>query len=289
MKEQTIKKGLILAGGLGTRFLPWTAGASKTMLPLVDKPTIAHIVDEFILSGITNIMIIVGHSKDNIINYFNYHLPDINKSHNEYCKQHKLNFSPISISFIVQKKLCGTANAVLVAEKFIKADDFVVACGDEIFINTPTAITQMLNLYQKHHCPVIASRLLTKKEATRFGVLITKYITPKLSRLENINEKPPIEKIQSPLVNLGRYILTNNIFDYLHILQPNKNGEFALTDAIAKMAQEEQVLCYNFKGLHYDIGNKTGYSKAFIDFALSHPQTKNDINDYILKKIKTNI
>jgi len=289
MKEQSIKKGLILAGGLGTRFLPWTAGISKTMLPLIDKPTIAHIVREFILSGITNIMIIVGHGKDNIIKYFDYHLNDINKKYKNYCNDKNINFTPISITFAIQKKLCGTANAVLQAERFIKSDDFVVACGDEIFLNTPTVISQMLKIYKKFHYPVIASKKIAKKDATRFGVLETKLIAPKLGLLENIIEKPPITQIGTPLVNLGRYILTNNIFDYLHDLKPNKNGEFALTDALLNMSYEEKVLCYNFIGSHYDIGNKTGYSKAFIDFALSHPQTKNDINNYILKKIKTNI
>lgn len=289
MINQSINKGIILAGGLGTRFLPWTASVSKTMLPILDKPTLHYIVEELIYSGITNILIIVGHSKDNIIKYFEYHKEDINENYKSYCKANNIEYKTASINFAIQKKLCGTANAILQGERFIKNDDFIVACGDELFFNKPSVISQMLSVYHKHLCPVIASKILTKKEATRFGVLQVSHYKSRLNVLSNIIEKPPIKEIKTPLVNLGRYILTNNIFEYIHTLKPNKNGEYALTDAITQMAEQEKVLCYNFKGTHYDIGNKVGYAKAFIDFTLSNPATKAEITNHILQKITTTL
>lgn len=279
-----IHKGVILAGGLGTRFLPWTAGVSKTMLPLVDKPTIAFIVDEFIQSGIADILIVVGYEKDNIISYFKRNIDEINEQYANFCKVKHLPQNDITINFAVQKKQCGTANAILQAENFVTCDDFAVACGDEIFKSRSPITKQLISVFNRKHSAVVACHLVSKIDATRFGVLEVENQDGKLCTLKNIIEKPPIEKINIPLVNLGRYILPNSIFEYLHNLHPNASGEFALTDALVRMSQSAPVLCYNFIGTHYDIGNKVGYAKAFLDFALTHTKTKKELRHHIKSK-----
>lgn len=282
----SINKGVILAGGYGKRFLPWTAGVSKTMLPIIDKPTVAYIVDDMLMSNITQICIIVGYRSDNIINYFKRNLPQIDVDYKNYCIQNNKKYDKIHISFIRQRKQKGTANALLCAKKFIKKDDFVVACGDEIFVGEVPIFEQLLKIYRKNNNAVIASKFIKRSDATRFGVLEVDGIGYRVNRLKAIIEKPPIEKIKKPLVNLGRYVLPNIILKYLNRVKPNSSGEYALTDAIVNMAKESDVFCYNFKGKYYDIGNKIGYTQCVIDFALNSLITKEKISKFILRKIE---
>lgn len=272
MKNYSIRKAVILAGGKGTRFLPWTAGVSKTMLPLVDKPALHFIVEEMIASGIFDISIVLGSNKDSIIRYFESNRQLLEHNAKIMCHRLDLAYETLKINFCVQKKLQGTADALLTVKPKFKNQNFVVACGDEIYDSKVPVALQLVEQFQNHNCSIIASRRLPKSQATRFGVLQVEKNFGKLTKLKGIIEKPPIEKIDVPLVNLGRYVLNHCIFDEIAKLKPNNKNEYALTDAIQMQSQTQSVLCYEFDGEYFDMGNKNSYVQAFLHYARKHPE-----------------
>jgi len=279
-----INKAIILAGGKGSRMLPWTSAVSKTMLPLIDKPVLHYVVDEIVRSGITKILIVVGHKGDQIIEYFEKNIATMNQCY----KNFDVNLPDVEINFALQKEALGTGNAVMLASDWIDDDDVLVAVGDELFHNpyqqdnnkcgvTENLIAQMLNKYSKTGDSIIACKMLPKKDATRFGVIEYKMIG-KEKTLCNIIEKPSEDKIDIPLVNVGRYIIKNSLLDFIEKTKFNSQKELALTDVLVNFAKEKNVFCYEHIGQHYDLGNKLEYAKTFVTFALSCSKIKNELN-----------
>lgn len=246
-----LSKAIILAGGKGSRMLPWTSAVSKTMLPIIDKPVLHYVVEEILNAGIKDIMIVVGYKKDQIIEYF---------------KQNRLS----NINFVVQKEQLGTGDALKCARDWINKDNVLVAVGDELYdgtnCNHKKIIPLLLDCYKHHNNTVIGCKMLSKKDATRFGVIQYKeYGKSKL--LTNIIEKPKEEDIITPLVNVGRYVLKNEVLKYLDTTLLNSNNELALTDVIVEYSKNHNVICCEYKGPQYDVGSKSGYVSTFIQYA----------------------
>jgi len=271
-----VRHAVILAGGLGTRFLPFTKAVPKPMLPIIDTPAIEFIIKEALESGITNVTIVVGANGDVIRNHFtiNKHL-DLSKLSAEL--REKIAFSDsVSINFATQYVLDGTAGAILGAREFVGENPFLVMNADELFVrenasDAPVSRQLIVEFENCDKCVVGVKRVLPI-DASRLGVVVGKKIDERRTILRKIVEKPSVCDIDDPLVNLGRYVVKADIFPFLERVAPNKNGEKALTDALVDYAKNEDVICYSFVGKRYDIGNKESYMRAVFDFSMRDPR-----------------
>ena len=279
-------KAVIMAAGYGIRFLPFTKAVSKTMLPIIDKPTIQLIVEEALESGIDEILIIVGANKDAIIKHFSYDENLTKKIQNNKEFLEILNKTNLpNIKFVEQKVLNGTGGAIMLAKDFVRNDPFVLMFADDLFVgnNKPVA-KQLIEVFNKTGKSIMGCMNVSKEA-------ITKYCSVEYSSKENrvytvtkITEKPKLEDVKSTLSCLGRYVLKPNIFDACEKLT-EKNGEKIITDAYDLLSREGDVLAYDIDGVRYDIGNKLGYLTALFDFALKDEKYSNEIKSYLKTKI----
>lgn len=285
-----LKYAVILSAGLGTRFLPYTKAIPKPMLPIIDTPTLEYIIKEAIECGIPNIIVVIGHNASVIEKHFqkmnnlNYDL--LSKEIVE-----KLNFSDnVKITFTKQYILNGTAGAILSAKSIVGNNDFLVMNADELFVKEnafdKNASKQLIDLYERTGETIVGTQCIPKEDATRLGVVVGKRVEEKIIKLNKIVEKPSIAEIKEPIVNLGRYVVKGDIFSYLEKVNPNKNGEYALTDALVDYAKTHNVLCYEFVGKRYDIGNKFSFMKANFDFCINDKTFGKDFKDYVLNELK---
>ena len=284
-----INHAVILSAGLGTRFLPYTKAVPKPMLPIIDTPTLEYIIKEALECNIKNIIVVVGHNADVIKKHFS------KNDYLDYSKitqdlNEKLCFSDnVKIEFVTQHILNGTASAILSAQESLKNNDFLVMNADELFIKhheyEKCPSKQLIEVFNNSGCNVIGAQRVSKADASKLGVIVGKTLDEKTTQLIKIIEKPNIVDIKDPLVNLGRYVVKNNIFEYLKNVKANKNGEFALTDALVDCAKHEQVLCYDFIGKRYDIGNKLSYMQAFFDISMKDKQFGKDFQDYVFNYV----
>ena len=270
-----INYAVILAAGLGTRFLPYTKAVPKPMLPIIDTPTLEYIIKEALECNIHHIIVVVGHNGDVIKKHFrkNEHLNYQKLSQNII---EKIAFSDnIHLEFVTQHILDGTASAILSAKDIVGSHNFLVMNADELFIkNHPydkCASKQLIDLFDITNSNIIGAQRVSKEDASKLGVIVGKALDEKTMKLEKIIEKPNVIDIKDPIVNLGRYVVKNNIFKYLENVKPNKSGEYALTDALVDCAKYEAVLCYDFIGKRYDIGDKESFMKANFDMSLNDP------------------
>ena len=286
-----IRKAVIPAAGLGTRFLPVTKSMPKEMLPIIDKPIIQFAVEEAIISGIEDIIIITGRGKRAIEDFFDTspelesHLSQ-NKKY-ELLKEVKDISSLVDIHYIRQKEPKGLGDAVLKAEKHVGDEPFAVLLGDDIIKGAVPCIKQLMDVYQKYESSSAVIAVEEVKDVSKYGIIKIKGkeidLDNSVYRIEDIIEKPSLEEAPSNIGTVGRYILTPEIFDCIKETPLGKGNEIQLTDAIRLLIKKEkkEVYAYKFRGKRYDAGDKLGYVKAIIDSALGRKDLKGEIEMYL--------
>lgn len=281
-----IRKAVIPAAGFGTRFLPATKATPKEMLPIVDKPTIQYIVEEALQSGIEEILIISGHAKRAIEDHFDTN-PGL-EMHLESHGQESLlkmvrSISEINIHYIRQKHMRGLGDAILCARSFIDDEPFAVLLGDDVVYNeTNPALRQMIDIYNDLGATILGCQEVPLEKVSSYGIVAGVPVEGKnVLRVTNMIEKPSVEEAPSRTAVLGRYIITPDVFEVLARTKPGKGGEIQLTDAIQTMASREAVYAYCFEGKRYDVGDKLGFLKATVEYALRRPDLGEPFRKYL--------
>ena len=280
-----VKKAVIPAAGLGTRFLPVTKSMPKEMLPIIDKPVIHYVVEEAIASGIDDIIFITGRNKRSIEDYFDespeleMHLSQRNK--NELLEMVQEISSLADIHYIRQKEPKGLGDAILTAEKHIGDEPFAVLLGDDIITNNKPCTKQLIEKFQYLRQSVLAVEEVPSEKVSSYGIISGNLIDDSLYSLEEIIEKPTISEAPSNIGTIGRYVFTPDIFDCIKKIDIGHGGEVQLTDAIRLLNKTQQVYAYRFTGNRYDTGDKLGYVKAIIDFAVKNEDMEEKIKEHI--------
>ncbi len=287
-----IKKAIIPAAGLGTRFLPATKAQPKEMLPIVDKPTIQYIIEEAVHSGIEDIVIVNGRNKGSIEDHFDrsveLEMELESKDKEEELEMVKSISEMANIYFIRQKKPLGLGHAVLSAQKFIGNDSFAVLLGDDVVVSKVPALRQMMDVYNEYHSSILGVQTVPHELTFQYGIVDGKAVDERVYKVKGMVEKPSIDMAPSNVAILGRYILTPDIFDYLSTQEKGAGGEIQLTDALKRMAAEQAVYAYDFKGHRHDCGAKLGFIQASIEFGLRRPELRESLEAYI-KEIAADI
>ena len=285
---QKVRKAIIPAAGLGTRFLPATKAQPKEMMPIVDKPAIQFIVEEAVASGIEEILIITGRNKRAIEDHFDRSL-ELELTLKEHGKYDLLNLvqeiADVQIHYIRQKETKGLGHAVLCARQFVGNEPFAVMLGDDIVDAEVPCLEQLINVYDDFGGCVLGVQTVPKDKVSSYGIVQPKAIKPNVWQALTLVEKPKQEEAPSDLAVLGRYILKPEIFDLLADTQPGAGGEIQLTDAICALAKKEPVYAYNFQGRRYDIGDKEGFLEATVEQALKRPDLRDKFMAYLLNSV----
>ena len=289
-----IRKAVIPAAGFGTRFLPATKATPKEMLPIVDKPTIQYIVEEALASGIEDILIISGHAKRAIEDHFDS-APILEAELEAKGKTEMLEMvrkiSDINVHYIRQKHMRGLGDAILCASAFIDNEPFAVLLGDDVVYNPAPempALKQLMDMYTQTGATILGCQKVPKEKVSSYGIVAGKpTMNDQLMRVEDMIEKPSIEEAPSQMAVLGRYIITPDVFEVLKNTKPGKGGEVQLTDALKVMAKRENVYAYNFTGKRYDVGDKLGFLKATVEFALRRKDLAPAFGAYLKEIAKT--
>ena len=282
-----VKKAVIPAAGLGTRFLPATKAMAKEMLPIVDKPTIKFIVEEALKSGIEDILIVTGKAKRPIEDHFDANI-ELETNLKEKGKTELLKLveetTDVNLHFIRQSHPKGLGHAVLQAKAFVGNEPFVVMLGDDLMEDKVPLTKQLINDYEKTHASTIAVMKVPHEDTSKYGIINPgEQVQPGLYNVKNFVEKPAPEKAPSDLAIIGRYLLTPEIFNVLEVQKPGAGNEIQLTDAIDELNKTQRVFAREFKGQRYDVGDKLGFMKTSIDYGLKHPEVKDGLKDYILE------
>ena len=281
-----VKKAVIPAAGLGTRFLPATKAMAKEMLPIVDKPTIQFIVEEALKSGIEDILIVTGKAKRPIEDHFDSNI-ELETNLREKGKTELLKLveetTDVNLHFIRQSHPRGLGHAVLQAKAFVGNEPFVVMLGDDLMEDEIPLTKQLINDYEKTHASTIAVMKVPHEDTSKYGIIDPEAeVAPGLYNVRNFVEKPNPADAPSDLAIIGRYLLTPEIFDLLETQEAGKGNEIQLTDAIDRLTKQQKVFAYDFEGVRYDVGDKAGFLKAQIDFALD----RNDLHDVMVDILK---
>lgn len=282
----TIRKAIIPAAGLGTRFLPFTKAMPKEMLNIVDKPAIQYNVEELVRSGIEDILIITARNKEAIVNHFDV-TPELDEVLRRDQKEDLLQISTeVSdlgpIHFVRQGTAKGLGHAVLCGEQFVGGEPFVVLLGDDLFYNDDLDATkQLMEIHEKTGACVIGVMEIPLEYSYRYGIVQLEE-EDGLQKITHMVEKPKPEHAPSNLAVVGRYLLTPEIFDALRRIPRGKGGEFQLTDAIEQLIKEGHLVCAcELQGRRYDTGDKLGYLEATVEYALRHPELKDSFKDFL--------
>ena len=288
--RKTVKKAIIPAAGLGTRFLPATKSQPKEMLPIVDKPTLQYIIEEAIESGIEEILIITGRSKKSIEDHFDksveLELELEQKGKTEMLEMVQQISNMVNIHYIRQKEPKGLGHAIHCAKSFIGNDPFAVLLGDDIVDAETPCLKQLINAYEEYKTSILGVQEVAKEDTDKYGILDCKHIEDRVYKVKGLMEKPNIDQTNSDIAILGRYIVTPKIFEILENLEPGKGGEIQLTDALLKLSKEEAIYAYIFEGKRYDVGDKLGFLQATVEYALRRDELKNDFLKYLKEIIK---
>lgn len=284
-----IKKAIIPAAGLGTRFLPATKAQPKEMLPIVDKPAIQYIVEEAIHSGIEEILIITSRNKQGIEDHFDRSLEL------EMALEQKQDFDLLKevqdltnltdIYYVRQKDAKGLGHAIYCAKNFVGQEPFAVLLGDDIVVSQEPCLRQMIKIYDEFKVNVIAIKSVPAEQISSYGIIKSQIISPGLHQVTDLVEKPTIENAPSNYAIMGRYIIQPDIFDIIATLPPGRNGEIQLTDALKFLLAKEPIMGYEFQGKRYDVGNKFGFLIANIEFALARKDLSDDLTSYLKELI----
>ncbi|KKD22455.1 MULTISPECIES: UTP--glucose-1-phosphate uridylyltransferase GalU [Staphylococcus] len=280
-----IKKAIIPAAGLGTRFLPATKAMPKEMLPILDKPTIQYIVEEAARAGIEDIIIVTGKHKRAIEDHFDNQkeLEMILEEKGKTDLLEKVNYSTelANIFYVRQKEQKGLGHAIYSARQFIGDEPFAVLLGDDIVESTQPAIKQLMNTYEETGKSVIGVQEVDENDTHRYGIIDPLSKSGRQYEVNQFVEKPKQGTAPSNLAIMGRYVLTPDIFEYLANQGKGAGGEIQLTDAIERMNKESQVYAYDFEGERYDVGEKLGFVKTTIEFALKDQEMKAALTQFI--------
>ena len=281
----TVKKAIIPAAGLGTRFLPATKSQPKEMLPIVDKPTLQYIIEEAIESGIEEILIITGRNKKSIEDHFDksveLELELEQKGKDEMLEMVRNISNMVNIHYIRQKEPKGLGHAIHCAKSFIGNEPFAVLLGDDIVDFETPCLKQLINAYDEYKTSILGVQEVAKEDTCKYGILDVKHIEDRVYKVKDMVEKPSVEEAPSNVAILGRYIITPEIFNILENQEPGKGGEIQLTDALKTLGKQEAIYAYNFEGRRYDVGDKLGFLEATIDFALKRDNLRDDLLDYM--------
>ncbi|MGE7778635.1 UTP--glucose-1-phosphate uridylyltransferase GalU [Peribacillus sp. NPDC097264] len=276
-----VKKAIIPAAGLGTRFLPATKAMPKEMLPIVDKPTIQYIIEEAVASGIEDIIIVTGKGKRAIEDHFD-NAPELERNLLEKGKLDLLDkvrypSDLANIHYIRQKEPKGLGHAVWCARNFIGDEPFAVLLGDDIVQSDTPCVSQLINQYEQTGSSIIGVQKVPNNETHRYGVIDPSTIEGRRYQVSNFVEKPKQGTAPSNLAIMGRYVLTPEIFEFLENQETGAGGEIQLTDAIQSLNEIQRVYAYNFEGNRFDVGEKLGFVKTTIEFALQHDELRSDV------------
>lgn len=285
-----IKKAVIPAAGLGTRFLPATKAQPKEMLPIVDKPTIQYIIEEAIASGIEDIIIVTGRNKRAIEDHFDKSVELellLNKTKKFELLETVEDISNlVDIHYVRQKEPLGLGHAILCAKKFIGNEPFAVLLGDDIIDSEQPALGQMIEKFNEVNHSILGCKDVPKSEVNKYGIVGFSNEKNGLFQVEKLVEKPNSEEAPSTQAIVGRYILTPAIFEELEKIGPDKKGETQLTDAIDALLAKESIYSYLIQGKRYDVGDKLGFLQATFDFALKREDLKEPLTKYLKEKLK---
>jgi UTP--glucose-1-phosphate uridylyltransferase len=287
-----IKKAVIPAAGLGTRFLPATKALPKEMLPIVDKPAIQYIIEEAVNSGIEEILIITGRNKGAIEDHFDLSC-EIEAELNQKNKYDLLEMvSKISnlaqIYYTRQKEPKGLGHALLCAKAFVGDEPFAVMLGDDVIESSVPCLKQIIDIYNKFQACIVGVQEVQKSDLNKYGIVSGTKIENNVYVIKDLIEKPEVDKAPSNIAILGRYIITPKIFELLEHTEPGKNGEIQLTDALKKQLELEPIYAYIFEGKRYDIGDKIGFLKANVEIALKQKDIREDFLSYLRQQVDNN-
>ncbi len=281
-----VTKAVFPVAGLGTRFLPATKASPKEMMPVVDKPLIQYAVEEAVAAGITDMIFVTGRTKRAIEDHFDkaYELE------NELALKNKTemlefvrNLLPPNINciYIRQQEALGLGHAVLCAKPVIGNEPFAVLLADDLLDGKIPVMKQMTDVYDYYRCSVLGVLDVPRSDTASYGIVKSSVVAERVERIEAMVEKPKPEDSPSTLAVVGRYILTPRIFHHLESVSPGSGGEIQLTDGIASLLIEEQVLAYRYQGIRFDCGSKLGYLQAMVDFGRRHPEVGVDFSNYL--------
>jgi len=282
-----VRKAVFPAAGLGTRFLPATKAQPKEMLPLVDKPIIQYVIEEAVAAGITQIIIVTGRGKNAIEDHFDvsYELEKLleERGKTDLLEEVRRISNMISVSYVRQKETLGLGHAVLVAKELVGDEPFAVMLGDDIIDAATPCMRQMVEVFERHEGPVVAVHQVPRDEISAYGVIAgqAEPTNDRLFRVTDMVEKPRKEEAPSDLAIIGRYILTPDIFEILEKTPRDKGGEIQLTNGIRVLAERRPVYAYRFEGRRHDAGNKLGFLKATVEFALKRDDLGGPFREYL--------
>ena len=284
---QKIRKAVIPAAGYGTRFLPATKATPKEMLPIVDKPTIQYIVEEALASGIEEILIISGHAKRAIEDHFDSAPAlemELERKGKDALLQMVRETAAIKIHYIRQREMKGLGDAILCAKAFMEGEPFAVLLGDDVVYNEPgrPALRQLIDVYEATGGSVLGCQTVPQEKVSSYGIVDgVATDDERMLKVLDMVEKPTVEEAPSRMAVLGRYVITPQIFSILENTLPGKGGEIQLTDALRVLAHREPVYAYDFEGTRYDVGDKLGFLKATVEYALRRPDLGGAFKNYL--------
>ncbi|MBU3178333.1 UTP--glucose-1-phosphate uridylyltransferase GalU [Clostridium estertheticum] len=286
-----VKKVIIPAAGLGTRFLPATKAIPKEMLPIVDKPTMQYIIEEAVASGIEEILIITGRNKKSIEDHFDKSVElelELEHKHKaELLKQVRDISNMVNIQFIRQKEPKGLGHAINKARAFVGNEPFAVMLGDDIVDAKTPCLKQLMNCFEEKNVTIVGVQEVAKENVDKYGIVDGVQVSDRVYKVNNLVEKPDVNVAPSNLAILGRYIITPEIFDILDNTLPGKGGEIQLTDALKTLISRQDMYAYVFEGRRYDVGDKLGFLEATVEFALKRTELKIPFMKY-LQTLKNN-
>ena len=283
-----VKKAIIPAAGLGTRFLPATKAQPKEMLPIVDKPTIQYIIEEAVASGIEEILIITGRNKKCIEDHFDKSIElelELERAGKAELLEMVRNISDmVDIHYIRQKEPRGLGHAIHCAKTFVGNEPFAVLLGDDVVDSEVPCLKQLIDCYSEYNTTILGVQTVDKENVSKYGIVDGIHIEDRVYKVKDLVEKPSMEEAPSNVAILGRYIITPEIFNILENTKPGKGGEIQLTDALKTLISKEAMYAYNFEGKRYDVGDKLGFLQATIEFALKKDELREDFINYLNTK-----
>lgn len=283
----SVRKAIIPAAGLGTRFLPATKAQPKEMLPVVDKPALQYIIEEAVNSGIEEILIITGRNKKSIEDHFDksveLELELEAKGKYDLLEEVRKISDMVNIHYIRQKEPKGLGHAIYCAKSFIGNEPFAVLLGDDIVYAEKPCLKQMIEAYEAYKTTILGVQKVASEDVSKYGIVAGKHIEDRVYKVKDLIEKPSMQDAPSNIAILGRYIIRPAIFEILESTQPGKGGEIQLTDALRDLAQREAMYAYDFEGRRYDVGDKQGFLEATVEFALRRDDLKEEFLSYLVK------
>ena len=282
-----VRKAIIPAAGLGTRFLPATKAQPKEMLPIVDKPTIQYIIEEAVASGIEEILIITGRNKKSIEDHFDKSV-ELEMELEKAGKQEMLDMvrrisDMVDIHYIRQKEPRGLGHAIHCAKSFVGNEPFAVMLGDDVVDSEVPCLKQLIDCFNEYKTTILGVQTVDPKNVDKYGIVDGLHIEDRVYKVKRLVEKPSVDEAPSNVAILGRYIITPQIFEILENTKPGKGNEIQLTDALLELIKHEAMYAYDFEGRRYDVGDKLGFLQATVEYALR----KKELRDGFIEYLKT--